>query len=207
MICPPALTQQWLCELYSKFGGQTFVLPELHDGTIDWKTTSRAIVGFTDLACAYAKEVQAQAWDLVVVDEAHHLVDSESLFNTIAPIAREARSLLLLSALPARRREDELLRLLSLLEPERYSELDDSARSRFTELFELQSVIGRKLNLLKRRVDGLTRGEFTMAEAREKAIELMELPVVKDDQSLRHQLSSLSEVDEKESKPVCGSSC
>ena len=199
VICPPALTQQWLCELYSKFAGQTFVLPELHTGTISWKTTPRAIIGFTDLACSYAKGTQAEAWDLVVVDEAHHLVDTESLFNCVSPIARDARSVLLLSALPARRREDELLRLLSLLEPARYSVLDDSTRSRFTELFELQSVIGRKLNLLKRRVDGLTRGEFTTAEAREKAIELLELPVVRDDQSLNHQLSSLSKVEEPES--------
>jgi ATP-dependent helicase HepA len=199
VICPPALTQQWLCELYSKFGGQTFVLPELHTGTIAWKTTSRAIVGFTDLVCSYGKGIEEHLWDLVVVDEAHHLVDSESLFNCVSPIARDARSLLLLSALPARRREDELLRLLSLLEPSRYSVLDESTRSRFTELFELQSVIGRKLNLLKRRVDGLTIGDFTIAEAREKAIELLELPVVRDDQSLKHQLSLLSEVDEAES--------
>ena len=57
-------------------------------------------------------------WDLVVVDEVHHLLDAPHLYDLVAALSLKARDLLLLSAVPVRRRESELYRLLALLEPE-----------------------------------------------------------------------------------------
>ncbi len=34
ILCPSALTQQWFCEIYTKFGGQIFTLLELHPGAV-----------------------------------------------------------------------------------------------------------------------------------------------------------------------------
>src|SRR5262249_51856710 len=36
VLCPGTLTQQWLCELYSKFGQSSFVMPDLHGSQLNW---------------------------------------------------------------------------------------------------------------------------------------------------------------------------
>jgi ATP-dependent helicase HepA len=162
VVCPGALTQQWLCELYSKFGGHVFKLLELHaSDRMDWSKVTKLIAPFSQAAYQHAEQLLAIPWDMVVIDEAHHLLASESLYEFALRLSNNSPSLLLLSAIPAQRREDEFLRLLGLLDPQQYTPEVVAQRDRFRELFEAQRAIGRKLRLLRRRLDGVANQEFT----------------------------------------------
>lgn len=191
VLCPGALTQQWLCEMYAKFGGQVFTLLELHDQqTIDWKAL-RKVIAPLGSAFRQATNFAAVSWDMVVVDEAHHLLASPVLYEFVQKLSSSCPSLLLLSAIPASRREDEFLRLLALLEPERYTPEVVKDTARFQELYGDQRDIGRKLRLLRRRLDGIPSGEFTPEEAVEHARDLPSLPAVAKDEALRAMVASL----------------
>jgi ATP-dependent helicase HepA len=197
IVCPGALTQQWLCELFSKFGGHVFKLLELHSrDQINWSKVATLIAPFSQAAYEYAEQLLAIPWDMVVVDEVHHLLSSDSLYEFVLRLSNNTPSLLLLSAIPAQRREDEFLRLLGLLDPQRYTPEVVAERERFRELFEAQRAIGRKLRLLRRRLDGISNQEFTNEDTIEQAADLLTLPVLRDDVTLCRKVESLTSLKE-----------
>ncbi|MCY1079134.1 SNF2-related protein [Archangium lansingense] len=191
VVCPGALCYQWLSEMYSKFGGQTFQVMDLHDPKTLAATPPRAaIVSTGRLLKDMTPVVMNISWDMVVVDEAHHLLDSDTLYGTVRELALKTPSLLLLSALPAQRREDELLRLLSLLEPRQYEQ--GPIRERFKELYDAQPTIGRGLRLLERRINGLAEGHFSSADVVTAARNLLRVDVLRADPQLVSQVEALA---------------
>lgn len=198
VVCPGALTQQWLCELYSKFGGHVFKLLELHaSDRINWPKVTKLIAPFSQAAYEHAEQLLAIPWDMVVIDEAHHLLASESLYEFSLRLSNNAPSVLLLSAIPAQRREDEFLRLLGLLDPQQYTPEVVAQRDRFRELFEAQRAIGRKLRLLRRRLDGIANQDFTKEETIEQATDLLSLPVLRDDATLAAKVDGLTSLTDR----------
>lgn len=192
VMCPGALTQQWLCEMYSKFGGQLFQLVDLHDPLfLNWRGVRRAIVSTTLAACKVGPILEKIRWDMVVVDEVHHLLASSALYGLVERLSQRAPSLLLLSAVPAHEREDEFLRLLALLEPERYAA--PQARAHFAALYALQTQLGRGLRVLTRRIEGYERGEFTLDDVHPIAQRVLDLDVVRHDDDLRHRLVAIAD--------------
>jgi hypothetical protein len=190
ILCPGALTQQWFCELYAKFGGQLFTLVDLHPPLFfKWTSVQKAIVSTTLAGYRVASILEGIKWDMVVVDEAHHLLASAVLYQLVERLSRRAPSLLLLSAIPAQEREDEFLRLLALLEPERYAAPE--VRRRFSALYALQTQLGRGLRVLTRRIEGYEHGEFTVDELRPIARRLLELDIVNEDDELRSRLDTI----------------
>lgn len=191
VICPGTLTTQWLSEMYSKFGGQTFRMLDLYKAkSLAPDSLRTAIVSTGRLLQDMGGVVSKVAWDMVVVDEAHHLLGSETLYSLVQQVSQRVPSILLLSALPARRREVELLRLLALLEPTRYS--SGVARERFEALHAAQREIGRGLRLLARRITGLASGEFTPEDVASSARNLLKLPVLDKDPDLSAAVAALS---------------
>lgn len=180
VLCPGALTQQWLCELYSKFSGQVFRMLEMLDSEeSDWANVSKLIASFSDGGLRFSGQILEHKWDLVVVDEVHHLLASERLYEFVHQLSKATPSILLLSAIPAKRREDEFLRLLALLEPNRYS--SDMDKELFKALFDSQRKIGRKLRLIRRRLEGLSTNEFSREELLEQVSDLLEIECVSGD--------------------------
>jgi ATP-dependent helicase HepA len=183
VVCPGALAYQWLSELYAKFGGYLFQVLDMHDeAKIDLGTSRRAIVSTSRLLDGLADKVERVAWDLVIVDEAHHLLSSPTLYGFAERVAAKAPSLLLLSALPARRRKDEYLRLLRLLEPERYGGPD--AAESFDELYGAQPDIGRRLRILSRQIDDLEQHADVTDDVIKAARRLVGSPVIDRDAEL-----------------------
>jgi ATP-dependent helicase HepA len=184
ILCPGTLTQQWLCELYSKFSGKVFQLLELRlheakSGIIP----ERAIVAFTD-ALLHSPRLITTKWDLVVVDEAHHLLAIPHLYRVAQQLSENAPGCLLLSAIPAQRREEEYLRLLALLEPQRYKPEDDGAKEHFKQLYDRQIELGRKLSYISRRLGEFAAGTETAERMLQKIGELCSLPMLAQDQYL-----------------------
>ncbi|MGU3656010.1 SNF2-related protein [Methylobacterium fujisawaense] len=197
VLAPGPLVRQWLTEMAASFGGQDFRLADLHaPEAVQIDRWPRLIVS-TGLATGHLREALLDAhWDMVVIDEAHHLVDQPILHGVARRLAADTRDLLLLSAIPARRRETEFLRLLALLEPARYGEDADGegaseARARFVELHSAQEVIGRRVGRLTAEMDGLRTGDASPADVLDKAERLAGLPLVRDDAAVGAALSAL----------------
>jgi ATP-dependent helicase HepA len=185
IMCPGSLTQQWLCEIYSKFGGQVFTLPELHpDGSTNWHSSPRVIVSMSHILDSTASPLAELKWDLVVVDECHHLLDVPSLYGFVKHLARTSPSLLLLSAIPAQRRGHEFLRLLSLLEPDRFDADRAESVKQFESLYSAQPQMNRRLQPLVIRLRGLQTGEYNTDDVVRQTCRLLELPLLADDQRL-----------------------
>ena len=137
VIAPATLTVQWLGELYRKFH-QTFVLldrkrredvvKEHGQGFNPFEAHRHAVIALEDFALDPRLSAQAEAagFELLVVDEAHRLerargdAGSDS-YRAVAPLARVARHVLLLSAAPLEADTHGFFRLLELLRPDAYT--------------------------------------------------------------------------------------
>jgi ATP-dependent helicase HepA len=192
VLCPSALTQQWLCEIYAKFGGQIFSLLDLYAGKqLKWQNVRKVIVSTTHAAYDIPTELAEVGWDMVVVDEAHHLLASPVLYDFVQKLSSQAPSLLLLSAIPAQRREDDFLRLLALLEPKRYTTREPGAVDQFRRLYAAQSDIGRRLRRLSRKASDVETGDSTPEEVINFARRLLDLRPLSDDARLKVMIDAL----------------
>lgn len=145
VLCPGPLARQWLCEMHLSFGGRDFRLLDLHDPERVSFTAWPLVISSLKLASrAHRVRLLASPWDLVIVDEAHQLLWNDREYELVEQLAGIAPRLLLLSAVPARERDTELLRLLRLIEPTRYRD-GSPAASRFAELYSTQAAIGRRM--------------------------------------------------------------
>lgn len=118
ILVPPVLAEQWREELSSKFGieAEVFSSEEGNEGAF-WR---RAPVAIASLALAkrepHRSGILAQTYDVVIVDEAHHLRRRETLAWRLVNNIK-TRSLLLLTATPIQNDLDELYNLATLLRP------------------------------------------------------------------------------------------
>jgi ATP-dependent helicase HepA len=145
VLVPRPLTGQWREELDRRF--DAFARP------------GRVLVQASDAT------LPEGPFDLIVVDEAHHLAEvawsaTPEVYERVAALAHAAQGLLLLSATPAFHNEEAFLAMLHLLDPVRYR-LDDLEGFRdrvagrvgvgraLLGLTTTSSAIARKLNLRK----------------------------------------------------------
>jgi ATP-dependent helicase HepA len=142
VFVPEVLRQQWRGELTERFG--------LGDVPV-W--------GHEDLAT-----LPLPALDAAVIDEAHRVVvtaqsgaEQHRLAAATAKLARATRHLLLLSATPVLRHEEELLALLHLLAPDDY---DPADLANFRRRLQLRGEVGRVLLALPT----LTRPRYIMQQ-------------------------------------------
>ena len=126
VVAPSHLTVQWLVELFHKFNHLFTLLDadrlaasrEELPGTSPWARFPAAITSLELLARGeeLANEAAAAGWDLVIVDEAHHL-RGEGAFRAVSRLAGATWGLLLLTATPMQLDPEEYRRLLGLLDP------------------------------------------------------------------------------------------
>ncbi|HHV60358.1 MAG TPA: DEAD/DEAH box helicase [Clostridiaceae bacterium] len=111
IITPKALVNQWKDEMYEKFG-EEFVTTEDDDFDFD---KNRIITSLSKLARNVEKFTTRQ-WDMVVVDEAHLLINTSSKRRqAVASIDR--RYMLLSTATPLCNRLTDIYSLVDLLYP------------------------------------------------------------------------------------------
>jgi ATP-dependent helicase HepA len=123
VIVPEHLAFQWLAELFHKFNALFTLLTEER---IEEMGGPEAALARSPLAIVSLERLRDDPdlvdaacdvpLDLVVVDEAHHLVD-DAFYRAVEPIARGSFGLLLLTATPVRLDPREYFRLLGLVEP------------------------------------------------------------------------------------------
>ncbi|MBK9966015.1 MAG: DEAD/DEAH box helicase family protein [Holophagales bacterium] len=131
VVVPSTLTVQWLGELWRKFH-QVFVLldskrradvakdqgPEFNP----FDAHRRSVIALEDLVAepGLSQKAVEAGLDLLVVDETHRLVLDAESERAVAPIAKGAKHLLLLSATPLEADTSGFFKLLELVRPDAY---------------------------------------------------------------------------------------
>ena len=146
ILVPDALVNQWFVELYRRFALSFAIFDEeralaIETGAAGAGETGEPINPFFDdqlILCATswiashpgrAAQAAAGAWDLTIVDEAHHLewsVESSSPeYDAVEAIAKNSTGLLLLTATPEQLGREGHFARLRLLDPARFSDLNE----------------------------------------------------------------------------------
>ena len=189
IIVPASLRNQWNIELREKFFlPSTVMVGKLYDESLSRGQSPLLQDGIVicsyHFAAEHADEIGNIHWDLVVLDEAHKLRNVYKKKNKIAKairVALQPYKKVLLTATPLQNNLNELYGLVSIIDGNYFSSLDNfsdefnavSTRdtARFGELkYRLQQIIHRTL---RRQVQEYVRytkrsamvQEFTMTEA------------------------------------------
>ena len=120
VLVPPGLVTQWQEELRRKFR-LDFVTHDAEafrqEGASAWKTFERVVASFhTAKRAEHASVITDIRYDLVIVDEAHHLRNARTLLWQFVNRLQKTY-LLLLTATPVQNDLEELFNLVTLLQP------------------------------------------------------------------------------------------
>ncbi len=163
VLTPPSLAHQWLVELYRRFNELFSVAhSELIPTPAADRDDDEAENPFADASRLIAPldwllepgrlaQALETPWDLVIVDEAHHLAWSPETispgYRAVEALAGNSEGLLLLTATPLRQGLETEFGLLRLVDPERFNDF---------EAFKAEHAQMRKVADLARR---LSQGE------------------------------------------------
>jgi SNF2 family DNA or RNA helicase len=134
IVCPAGIMSQWQDELETKFGFRFRIFDRdgLHEtrkrleiGTNPWAVEPRVVASmdFIKRREGSFRELSSTKWDVIIVDEAHHLSagrsedDITDRYRLARWLAEATDALLLLTATPHDGYDESFASLLSLLEP------------------------------------------------------------------------------------------
>ncbi|WP_139490109.1 SNF2-related protein [Brevibacillus dissolubilis] len=138
-VLPTPLKDQWKYELMNKFAIEAVPYRE---GT---EEDRHILVTPQELRLINMGSLLQNHFDIVIVDETHNLLGDEDAYQRILRLSSQIENILLLSATPIQDRKEEFLRLLRLLEPKQYGNME---LAYFSELVERQLDIQRELYML-----------------------------------------------------------
>lgn len=134
ILVPENLQHQWLVEMRRRFNLQVALFDEERfiesDADNPFEDTQLALVALEWLKddSKAAEAVLAAGWDLLVVDEAHHLVwhpeSASAEYRLVEQLARRSAGVLLLTATPEQLGLDSHFARLRLLDPDRFHDLE-----------------------------------------------------------------------------------
>lgn len=120
ILTPPSLVEQWQGELRRKFGLDSIAYDDpafREQGAAAWGQHERIVASYhTAKREPHRSAILAHEWDLVVVDEAHHLRNRNTVLWQFAAELRK-KYILLLTATPVQNNLEELFNLVTLLQP------------------------------------------------------------------------------------------
>ena len=136
VVCPAGLRDKWRLELLSRFD-ESFDIVRSADVLADllaYRETEgfaplHAIVGLETIRMQKIQDAMDEnpvRFDLVIIDEAHHLRNTETLSNRIAErLSDMTDHLILLTATPLQTGQQDLFNLVRLLDDTQFPNLDD----------------------------------------------------------------------------------
>lgn len=157
VLVPEPLIHQWFVELlrrfnllFSIFDEERCASIEAHDAEANPFLDSQLVLSSPALLVdnpARAQQALAAGWDLLVVDEAHHLAWTHEAaspqYALVEALARQTSGLLLLTATPQQLGPEGHFARLRLLDPDRYSDL-----ARFLEEAEGYEKVAKAIDRL-----------------------------------------------------------
>lgn len=119
ILAPASLVEQWQTEMYTKFNLDfiTYDRPEFRNSSHPWGEFPRIIASLdTAKRSPHREQILSSEFDLVIVDEAHHLKNNRSQgYQLVSQLKK--KYLLLLTATPVENSMEELFNLITLLLP------------------------------------------------------------------------------------------
>ena len=203
ILAPSPLTRQWLSELHSSFGsGKDFKLADLRPNAADEIHNWNKVICSTELAIEHiSHQIIKCDWDLIIVDEVHHLLEQPLLYEFVKTLSQNGSDLLLLSAIPVRKREGELYKLLALLEPETFTP-DKISEHVFMELYDAQRTIGRRMRLVRRDLEDYANDRAEKSDVLNRIERLISLDIMSGDDQLKELVVS-AHLPQTELQNVC----
>lgn len=161
ILVPESLVHQWFIELlrrfnlwFSIFDEERCAAIEAHEHSANPFEDDQLVIASIDLLAqkeSRAAQAIAAGWDMLIVDEAHHLQWSPEdtggpsvEYKIVEALARKVPSVLLLTATPEQLGEASHFARLRLLDPERFSDLEHFLKEQ-THYEELAGVAGKLL--------------------------------------------------------------
>ena len=138
LLLPDTLVYQWFVELLRRFNLSFAIYDEErcealeqsgdHSNPFEDEQLVIADFGFLENSPKYAQQLLDAPWDLLVVDEAHHLAWSPEAasprYTMVEQLAAVIPGVILLTATPEQLGRSGHFARLRLLDPQRYSDLD-----------------------------------------------------------------------------------
>lgn len=139
ILVPESLIHQWFVELLRRFNIWFNIFDEKRCASLDDNAPDgnpflddQLIICSTEFLAGSEKRARqaiSASWDMLVVDEAHHLewsVDKVSPeYGVVEQLSKVAKGLLLLTATPEQLGQESHFARLRLLDPDRYANYDD----------------------------------------------------------------------------------
>ncbi len=134
IIVPDALVHQWFIEFYRKFSLSFRIFDETHcldseisePGLNPFSSDQQGICSQSFIQSSFKrkKQILEAGWDMVVMDEAHHLTDQPQFYDFMQSLGKRTKGLMLLTATPEQMGTKTHFAQLKLLDPHRYFDLD-----------------------------------------------------------------------------------
>lgn len=132
IVVPSALIHQWFVELYRRFSILATIVNDDFKTRLDesdenlFEYESPVIISDEELAAGgkVTEMIYASSWDMLVVDEAHHLSDESNSYDVISGLSSMIPGLMLLTASPEAMEEKNFFSLLQLVDPIKYSDME-----------------------------------------------------------------------------------
>jgi superfamily II DNA or RNA helicase len=192
VLTPPSLVEQWRLELQTKFNLDfiTYDAPQFRSAASPWATFPYIIAS---LDTAKREPHQAKAlepvYDLVIVDEAHHLKQQKTLAYQLVSRLKK-KYILLLTATPVENDLEELFNLITLLQPGQLETSASFKRKYLTRGNPLQPKNAEELKKLVREVMVRNRRSDTGAITARRHAEVIEVALSPDEAAFYQRLTT-----------------
>ncbi|MCP4024093.1 MAG: DEAD/DEAH box helicase family protein [Desulfobacteraceae bacterium] len=154
VLVPDSLVHQWFVELYKKFNLSFRIFDHAHcleselaDSPNPFLDDQLGICSIDFLISDPKRQNQVltAGWDMVVIDEAHHITEKKDTYTFIQHLEKATTGLMLLTATPEQLGVQSHFSQLKLLDPERYFNFEKYR----TELKSYQETAQKVEKLLK----------------------------------------------------------
>lgn len=191
VLSPPSLVEQWQEEMSSKFNLDFVVYDsaEFKAHPDPWATFPR-IIASIDTAKRESKQEQVLAvpYDLVIVDEAHHLKKLRSqAYQLVSQLKK--KYILLLTATPVENDLEELFNLITLLFPGQLETATSFKRKYITRGNPLKPKNTETLKQLIREVMVRNRRSETGAIAGRRSADMIRIELTPEEQAFYQRLT------------------
>ena len=154
ILVPGHLVHQWFVELRRRFNLNFCLFSgEYLSGFAEeenpFLSAQLGICNMELLAAegSFREQAVAAPWDMLIVDEAHHLKQNSPPYDLVRRLSEKTEGLLLLTATPEQLGQEDHFARLHLLDPFRYASFEDYSREtrKFQELFDfIQRALAEK---------------------------------------------------------------
>ncbi len=191
VLSPPSLVEQWQEEMRSKFNLDfiPYDSPAFKNHPRPWQEFPRIVASLdTAKRSNHREEVLSGEYDLVIVDEAHHLKNHRTLSHQLVKELKK-KYILLLTATPVENNLQELFNLITLLAPGQLETASSFRRKYITRGDPLKPKNTEDLKKLVREIMVRNRRSETGAILCRRHAEVLELDLSPEEKRIYQDIT------------------